>query len=306
MTTALANKLENAQAAAKAGVKVLKVADSVLGWLTDETSSREMAKAMPRGLDASRFARVVQTEVRRNPALLESEPRSFILAVLTAAQLGLEPGPLGLSYLVGPFKNSRTGKKETLLILGYKGLKELAYRAKTVDLIDAIAVHEGEPFRVLGGTDQRLEHEVLAACAENPIIAFYAIAFPRGGGHCAFDVMWPKDIAAIRKRSRAGNDGPWVSDFEAMALKTVTRRLLNRGKVRLTPEAQAAIAEDEARELGVDKPEILPDLTTIAAPAEAPPASPEAPSEPAVEPEAPKPEEEVAEPPAATHGVLVP
>ena len=49
---------------------------------------------------------------------------------------------------------------------------------------------------------------------------------------CAFkdgtkksDVMSIADVRAIQKRSRAGQSGPWITDFNEMAKKTVFRRL---------------------------------------------------------------------------------
>lgn len=260
MTTALKDRLETAKAAQETGLTTKTRADSVLGWLQAPSTMFELAAALPKGQDEKRWIRIIQTEVRRNPKLLEADYRSFALAVLALAQLGLEPGPLGHSYLTGPFKNSRTNLLEVVPILGYKGLIDLAYRAETVDLIDAVAVHEGEPFRVVRGSEQRLEHEELAAYATNKVVAYYGIAFPKGGGRPVFEVMWPQDIEAIRKRSRAKDDGPWKTDFDAMALKSPIRRMLNRGKVRLSPQVATAIAEDEAREFGYDRPELLASL----------------------------------------------
>src|SRR5205807_1731604 len=134
------------------------------------------------------------------------------------------------------------------------------------DYIDAVAVHEGEPFEIVRGSEQKLIHKELEECQDRPVKAFYAIAFPKDGGRPVFEVMWPKDVDAIRKRSRAKDDGPWRSDEEAMQLKTVTRRLLNRGKVRLTADVQTAVAEDEARELGFERPEAW-DPALLTAPA---------------------------------------
>lgn len=267
MSTALKDRLATAKTAQETGLTTTNGTGSVLGWLNAPVAAAELARALPAGMDAGRFARVVQTEIRKTPDLLKTTPQSFILAVLNAAQLGLEPGPLGHSYLV-PFRNSKTNATECTLMLGYKGLKELAYRADTVDLIDAVSVHEGEPFRIVRGSDPHLEHEELPECAENPIVAYYAIAIPKGGGRAVFEVMWPKDVEAIRKRSRAGTSGPWVTDFEAMAQKTVTRRMLNRGKVRLSAQIAEVIQEDEARELGYDRPELIASLTPLAAPTE--------------------------------------
>jgi recombination protein RecT len=244
-TTALAERIQDRkleQASAKPG-------SDVLGWLRADSTKGELAKALPRHMDPAHFARIVLTEVRRNPQLLSATRDSFVLAVLNAAQLGLEPGPLGHAYLV-PYRNSRTNTKEVQLLLGYKGLQDLAHRSGTVDVIDAVAVHEGEPFKISRGSESKLEHEELASCADNAVIAYYAVAYPTNGGRPVFEVMWPKDIEAIRKRSQAKDDGPWKTDYDAMALKTVVRRLLNRGKVRLSSEIASAIQEDEARELG--------------------------------------------------------
>lgn len=261
MTTDLKDKLATARAAQETGLTTKGRPDTVLGWLNAPTTALDIEAALPRGQDYKRWIRIIQTEVRKNPKLLEADYRSFALAVLAVAQLALEPGPLGHSYLTGPFKNGRTGLLEVVPILGYKGLVDLAYRAGTVDLIDAVVVRKGEPFRIVRGSDQRLEHEELASCSDNEVVAYYAIAFPKGGGRAVFEVMWPDEIDAIRKRSRAKDDGPWKTDFEAMALKSPIRRMLNRGKVRLSPEVATAIAEDEAREFGHDRPELLTSLS---------------------------------------------
>lgn len=300
MSTALKDRLETAKAAQETGLTTTNSTGSVLGWLNAPVAAAELARALPAGMDAGRFARVVQTEIRKTPDLLKCTPQSFILAVLNAAQLGLEPGPLGHSYLV-PFRNGKTNATECTLMLGYKGLKELAYRGDSVDLIDAVSVHEGEPFRIVRGSDPHLEHEELPECAENVIVAYYAIAIPKGGGRPAFEVMWPKDIEGIRKRSRAGTSGPWVTDFEAMAQKTVTRRMLNRGKVRLSAQIAEVIQEDEARELGYDRPELIASLAPLGAPEDKKPAKAKANKEEAAEEGGEdKPNEQIQEPPPSS------
>lgn len=263
----LGSRLQVQEAAERAGVPAQGSTTAegpvknVLSWINRPSTMAEIARALPAGLDAPRFMRQVQTELRKNPALLEADPRSFILGVLYFAQLGLELGPLGLAYLTGPFnvKHGSTTVKEVVPVIGYKGLAQLAYRSDKVELIDAVAVHEGEPFEVSRGTNPSLEHKELASCAGAPIIAYYAIAVIRGASRVPFDVMWPADIEAIKKRSPSASAAisPWKSDYEAMAKKTVTRRLLNRGKVPLETRVAQAIAEDELRELGLDKPALL-------------------------------------------------
>jgi len=45
------------------------------------------------------------------------------------------------------------------------------------------------------------------------------------GGGIQYDMMVKSEIDAIRKRSKSGEFGPWVSDYGEMARKTVIRRL---------------------------------------------------------------------------------
>src|SRR2546427_642740 len=79
-----------------------------------ERQKPELEKALPEAIGVERFTRTVLTELRRTPKLLDCSPESLLGAMMLAAQLGLEPGPLGLVYLV-PFK----GQVE--FIIGYRG-----------------------------------------------------------------------------------------------------------------------------------------------------------------------------------------
>ena len=65
----------------------------------------EIAKALPSVLTPERFTRLVTTALSSNPQLNNCTPQSFLGAMMTAAQLGLEPNtPLGQAYLL-PYKN---------------------------------------------------------------------------------------------------------------------------------------------------------------------------------------------------------
>lgn len=66
---------------------------------------KQLATALPKHLTADRMARIALTEIRKNPALLKTQPESFMGAVMQAAQLGIELGSaLGHAYLV-PYGN---------------------------------------------------------------------------------------------------------------------------------------------------------------------------------------------------------
>lgn len=179
----------------------------------------EIEKALPQTLDAERFTRVVTTELRRNPALFECSPESLLGAMMLSAQLGLEPGPLGLVYFV-PFK------RQVEFIVGYKGMVALAYRSGMMKDVQALTVYEGDHFEYERRTRWHIVHREAAPAERGEAVCWYAVANLIGGGVIA-GRLWPEEIEARRNRSPAGRagKGPWVSDYDAMARKSVIRSL---------------------------------------------------------------------------------
>lgn len=93
----------------------------------------EIAKALPSVMTPERFTRITLSALSSNRKLQETTPQSFLGAMMTAAQLGVEPNtPLGQAYLI-PFRNK--GIMECQFQLGYKGLIDLAYRSGEVTII---------------------------------------------------------------------------------------------------------------------------------------------------------------------------
>lgn len=66
---------------------------------------KEIKKALPSVITPERFTRIVLSALSTNPKLAETTPQSFLGAMMTAAQLGVEPNtPLGQAYLI-PYRN---------------------------------------------------------------------------------------------------------------------------------------------------------------------------------------------------------
>lgn len=205
----------------------------------------EIAKALPRSITPERFTRIVLTELSRTPQLGDCDPNTFLGAVMYAAQLGLEPGgPLDHAHLV-PFWNSGRKVREVQLILGYKGLADLARRSGQVTSLDAREVCEGDTFEYEFGSDKHLRHRP-ATGERGQAVAYYAhVRYVNGGED--FEVMTRAEVEAHRDRFVRNHDkstSPWKTDFDAMARKTVLRKLAKL--LPLTPEAAAAVAGDEA------------------------------------------------------------
>ena len=138
----------NPDAAKKAvAVKATKEG-SLLDVVTGKAFQKQMALALPKSLTPERLTRIVMSECRKTPALLNCSPTSFYGCVLQCAQLGLEPGSaLGHCYLL-PFGNGKAsdGRPNAQLIIGYRGMIDLARRSGQIVSISAHCVHEADEF----------------------------------------------------------------------------------------------------------------------------------------------------------------
>jgi len=202
-------------------------------------SRKEIEAALPAHLTPDRLLRIVTTEIRKTPALLECSQASLLGAVIQSAQVGLEPGgALGHCYLV-PFKG------QVQLIVGYRGFLELANRSDRVSKIIARAVYSGDEFEFEYGLNERLVHKPGDASKRGQLSHVYCVVTLKDGAQM-FDVMAKAEVDAIRNRSKAGNSGPWVTDYEAMAKKTAVRRLFKFMPASI--EAQRAVGLDEMSE----------------------------------------------------------
>lgn len=213
----------------------------------------ELDRALPKHMSADRLARVALTTIRLNPLLLECSIESLFGALLQAAQLGLEPGPLGHAYLV-PFRNNKTGRREAQFIIGYKGMIDLARRSDQVVSIAAHIVYENDRFEMEYGLSEKLVHVPTWQNRGKPILA-YMLARLKDGAY-AIDVMTLEEIEAVRKRSKSPDSGPWFTDWAEMARKTVVRR--GAKYLPLAIEIQTAMAQDETV-----KVEVAPDMTGV-------------------------------------------
>lgn len=192
---------------------------SLIGLLTK--MGGEISRALPKHLTPDRMARVVLTALRTTKDLANCSPQSFAGCVMQASQLGLEPNtPLGHCYLI-PRKGTCT------LIIGYQGFIELARRSGMVSSIYAYAVRDGDDFGYKLGLNPDVHHVPSedADRESKPLTHVYAVAAMRDSSERVFVALTRAQVDARRKRSAASGNGPWLTDYEAMALKTAVRSL---------------------------------------------------------------------------------
>ena len=237
---------------------------TIAALLLDPSVKQQMALALPKHVTADRLARIALTEVRKNPKLMRCDQASFLGAVMQCAALGLEPGgALGHCYLLPFEKREKVGgqwktvRTDVQFILGYRGMIDLARRSGQIVSLEARAVYAKDKFEVELGLDSNIVHKPAWEEADRGQLTFvYAVAKLVGGG-VQFDVMSRAEIEKVRARSKAKDNGPWVTDFDQMSVKTVVRRLFKYLPVSI--EIQRAVGLDEQAELGLpqDTPLLL-------------------------------------------------
>ena len=202
----------------------------------------EIKKALPSVITPERFTRIVLSALSTNPKLAETTPQSFLGAMMTAAQLGLEPNtPLGQAWLI-PFWNSKIRCLECQFQLGYKGLIDLAYRSGEVSAIQAQVVYENDEFTYSFGLEPQLKHVPAMSNRGNPTHVYAAFRTKDGG--YGFEVMSMEDVRAHAQRySKAYNSGPWQTNFEEMAKKTVLKWALKYAPLK--SDFVRGVAQDE-------------------------------------------------------------
>ncbi|ATC73125.1 MULTISPECIES: recombination protein RecT [Proteus] len=235
------------------GTKVKeKTKDQLLVECINKPSMKaQLAAALPRHMTPDRMIRIVSTEIRKTPELANCDMQSFIGAVVQCSQLGLEPGnALGHAYLL-PFGNgkSKSGQSNVQLIIGYRGMIDLARRSGQIVSISARTVRQGDSFHFEYGLNENLTH-IPGENEDSPITHVYAVARLKDGG-VQFEVMTHNQIEKVRALSKASQNGPWVSHWEEMAKKTVIRRLFKYLPVSI--EMQKAVILDEKAEANVDQ-----------------------------------------------------
>lgn len=209
----------------------------------------KISAVIPKQVSQERMFQLAVSAYNQTPELAKCTPVSVLSCILKCAALGVEPSAvdnLGRAYIL-PYNNRKTGCTEAQMILGYKGMIDLARRSGEIQDISARAVYEGDFFEYEFGLNEQLKH-IPAQDNErtpNKLTHVYMVCHFKDGGHY-IDVMTRSQVNAIRSRSKSGSSAysPWSTDYEAMACKTVIRRAFKFLPVSV--EAQKAAATDEA------------------------------------------------------------
>jgi recombination protein RecT len=231
--------------------------------LTSEAMREQFAKALPSHLSPERFIRIALTALTRTPKLADCTQASLMRCLLDLSALGLEPDGR-LAHLI-PYG------KDCTLIIDYKGMVDLARRSGVT--IRAEVVCEHDDFDWVNG---EVTHKVNWRKPRGEVQAVYAEGKTKDG-EVQTATMTREEVDAIRKRSKSGGNGPWVTDWAEMAKKTAVRRLAKM--LPLSPEFRDALDKDDDKLAERDvTPAKIPSVSFL----------PEKQAAPAIEQESPK------------------
>lgn len=264
-----ANKIQKATTTAAPAAKASQTVNQLMNSILDGEGMRKrfndlLGKRAPQFI--SSIVSMVNADKTMQMAFYES-PMTVIQAALKAATFDLPIDQnLGYAYIV-PFKNYKkdTGKSvyEATFILGWKGMHQLALRTGAYKTINVLDVREGEL-----ESYNRLTEEVKINFIEDeeereskPVIGYLGYYRLVNGAEKTI-YMSIKQIEAHEQKFRKGqNMGKgWREDFDAMARKTVYRKLIGKWGVmsidyRTVGEGQQiadALAADAEQEKALD------------------------------------------------------
>jgi recombination protein RecT len=250
----------------KAGKEIAKNAggETVLAFFNQNKGTIEAV--LPKHISPDRMLKIAMGALRTTPKLMQCTIQSLLGAVVQCAQLGLEPNtPMGHVYLI-PFEKKKKERGEWIvagtevqIVIGYRGMLDLARRSGQIVSISAHEVCRNDQFDYSYGLDEHLHHRP-AMDERGDVIAFYAVAKLKDGGH-SFEVMSRHQVETIRdnsqgykaalisaERYKKNPDTPWVNHFVEMGRKTVTRRLFKW--LPMSIEMATAVALDDHSEMG--------------------------------------------------------
>ena len=201
------------------------------GWLMSPQFQEQIAVACGDAIDPKHFLRVALTSVNKNPKLADCTKESVLQCCLDAASFGVETN--GRDAHLIPYGNVCT------LIIDYKGYVRLIMNSGLVSNIHADVVCESDEFEYNLGEVKA--HRIDMRKPRGPMYAAYCVVTMKDGTKKA-EVMSKDEIDSIRRRSRSGGSGPWVTDYNEMAKKSTVRRV--QKWLLLSPELQEKLDKD--------------------------------------------------------------
>ena len=233
--------------------------------LKDKLDSPEFQKNLSDALSGvnltpAKFARIAWNTCTKNPALFACSTQSLFRCILECAAAGLEPD--GRRAHLIPRQSKDQGMVCTWQA-DYKGIKELLFRNHDVLTEHSDVVCEADHFEYEYGTNQHLWHKPPRTGERGAVILAYSwVRLPDQSEK--FEVMYLRELEAIRERSATPDKGPWKTDTNEMYKKTVFKRLAKG--LPLSPRTREVVDQDDEE----FEPKLMPQRATVFTPGASP------------------------------------
>lgn len=189
--------------------------------------------------NSKQFTASLLSVVNNNSLLAKADSNSIMTAAMKAAVLNLPIEPsLGFAYIV-PYKN------QAQFQIGYRGLIQLAIRSGQVKNINAGVIYASQ-FVSYDPIFEELKLDLTKPATGD--VAGYFASLELTNGFRKMTYWTLEQVTAHGKRfSKTFTSGPWKTDFDAMAQKTLLKDLISK-YAPLSTDMQEAVVADNATE----------------------------------------------------------
>lgn len=188
--------------------------------------------------------------VNNNRLLAKATNETIMTSAMKAAVLNLPIEPsLGFAYIV-PYKG------QAQFQIGYKGLIQLAIRSGQIKNINSGIIYASQ-FKSYDPLFENLEVDFSQPATGEVAGYFASLELTNGFRKLTY---WTKDrVYNHGKRfSMSFNNGPWKSDFDAMAQKTLLKDLISKYAPLSTEMQNAIMADNESENLKAAPVDVTP------------------------------------------------
>lgn len=209
-----------------------------------EARKSNFKEVLPNYLTPERLFRITYTAMSKNPNLLNCSPASLVLALMDAAQGGMEvDGKHGALVPYG---------KECKFQPMYQGMIKVAILSGAAKDVGAVLVYANDEFDYsrTNGIPKVFHRPALDGNRE--VIAAYAYAI-LPDGTVKIEVMETWELDKIKNKAQS-KSGPWSEWTEEMYKKTAIKRLLKN--MATSERLDYAIAVDNQNEAGRSRVEM--------------------------------------------------
>lgn len=200
------------------------------------------------------FTTSILSVIQTNGMLKKATNESIMTSAMKAAVLNLPIEPsLGFAYIVAYGNQAQ-------FQLGYKGLIQLAIRSGQFKNINSGTVYKSQ-FKSYDPLFETLDADFTQPADE---VHGYFATFELVNGFKKL-TYWTKEQAEThgRRFSKSFNKGPWATDFDAMAKKTVLKDILSKYAPLSTEMQEAIVADNQNEDVSNPPKDVTPQTESL-------------------------------------------